>query len=282
MERGVRPGGVTEMTTPVGVVVELLGGLRVSLDGRSVTAADWPRRAQELVALLALADHRRLARDRVLEHLWPHLDGRAGAANLRKAAHHARRALGAQEAVVLKGGTVVLFPGRPITTDVEAFLRRATDALRSGDPARCAEAAATCAGELLPDALYEGWTQDARRQVHARLVDLLRRSGDLERLIEIEPTDEAASRELMRANIEAGRRHAAIRCMSGCGSPSSASWGPGPTLRLGRSTSAAPPACGWVSPCSWAASESWPLPWASLGASWVVGPPPCWSAGRSG
>lgn len=203
---------MTGVTAPVGVVeVELLGDLRVRLDGRSVTAAEWPRRAQELVALLALADDRRLVRDRVLEHLWPHLDGRAGAANLRKAAHHARRALGVQAAVVLRGGTVELFPGRTVTTDVEAFLGRAADALGSGDAARCAEVAATAAGELLPDARYASWTQDVRRQVHARLVELLRRGGDLERLLEVEPTDEAACRELMRAAIDAGQRHVAIR-----------------------------------------------------------------------
>jgi len=208
----VSNGGAIKVTAPAGAVdVELLGGLRVRRDGRSVPAADWPRRAQELVALLALADDRRLARDRVLEHLWPHLDPRAGAANLRKAAHHARRALGAREAVVLRGGTVELFPERVVSTDVETFLRRATDALRTGDPTRCAAVAATCSGELLPDALYASWTQDIRRRVHARLAELLRRGGDLERLLEVEPTDEAACRELMRAAIDAGQRHAAIR-----------------------------------------------------------------------
>ena len=95
--------------------------------------------------------------------------------------------------------------------DVETFLRRATDALRTGDPTRCAAVAATCSGELLPDALYASWTQDIRRRVHARLAELLRRGGDLERLLEVEPTDEAACRELMRAAIDAGQRHAAIR-----------------------------------------------------------------------
>jgi DNA-binding SARP family transcriptional activator len=189
----------------------MLGPMSVELQGRSVAAARWPRRAQELVALLALAEDRRLARDRVLEYLWPHLDGPAGAANLRKAAHHARRALDDQEAVVLRGGGVELFPAREVTTDVESFLRSASDALRTGDPGRCADVARLCAGELLPDMLYEAWTQDDRRRVQARLAELLRRSGDLERLMEIEPTDEVACRELMRAAIEAGRRHVAIR-----------------------------------------------------------------------
>ena len=75
--------------------IEMLGQFRIVLDDRQVTVRDWPsRRAHELVALLALADGRTLLRDQVVERLWPHLGAEAGAANLRKAAHHARRALG--------------------------------------------------------------------------------------------------------------------------------------------------------------------------------------------
>jgi DNA-binding SARP family transcriptional activator/tetratricopeptide (TPR) repeat protein len=191
--------------------VEFLGGFRVRDGDREVLEGDWPaRRAQELVALLALTDGRRLVRDRVLEHLWPHLDARAGAANLRKAAYHARRVLGDPEAVVLRSGTVELFPGRKVTTDVEAFLAAAAAALGGGDPAACERVAATCTGELLPGSPYESWTQDARRAVHARRVELLRQAGDLERLLEAEPTDEVACRALMRAAIERGQRHVAI------------------------------------------------------------------------
>ena len=191
--------------------VELLGCFRVRDGEREVTEGDWPaRRAQELVALLALTEGRRLVRDRVLEHLWPHLDARAGAANLRKAAHHARRVLGDPDAVVLRSGTVELFPGRRVMTDVEAFLAAAAAALGGGDPATCERVAAMCTGELLPGSPYESWTQDARRAVHARRVELLRQAGDLERLLEAEPTDEVACRALMRLAIEGGQRHVAI------------------------------------------------------------------------
>ena len=191
--------------------VELLGCFRVRDGDWEVLEGDWPaRRAQELVALLALTEGRRLVRDRVLEHLWPHLDARAGAANLRKAAHHARRVLGDRDAVVLRSGTVELFPGRKLTTDVEAFLAAAAAALTGGDPAACERVAATCTGELLPGSLYESWTQDARRAVHARRVELLRQAGDLERLLEADPTDEVACRALMRPAIERGQRHVAI------------------------------------------------------------------------
>ena len=104
------------------VQVELLGRFRVVVGEREV--ADWStRRAQELVQVLALTHGRRMARDQIIEQLWPHLGAKAGAANLRKAAHHARRALGDPEAVALRAGNVELFPGRTVSTDVEYFLR---------------------------------------------------------------------------------------------------------------------------------------------------------------
>lgn len=192
--------------------IEMLGQFRIVLDDRQVTARDWPsRRAHALVALLALADGRTLLRDQVVEQLWPHLGAEAGAANLCKAAHHARRTLGHQEAIVLRSGRVELLPARSVSVDVEDFVRDAQLALRDADADTCAKVAARCPGELLPDAPYESWTQEPRWQVHAHRTELLRRAGDWQRLMEVEPTDEAACRELMRTAIDAGRRHVAIR-----------------------------------------------------------------------
>lgn len=194
------------------VQIEMLGRFRVHVGEREISEGDWPaRRARELVALLALADGHRLLRDQVVEQLWPHLGADAGAANLRKAAHHARRALDDPEAIVLRSGRVELFPARAVVVDVERFLRDADVALRSADDDAPASAAARCPDPLLPDMPYEAWTQEKRRLVHARLTDLLRRGGDWTALMELEPTDESACRELMRAAIEAGQRHIAIR-----------------------------------------------------------------------
>ncbi len=194
------------------VRIEVLGGFRTVLPDRAVEADAWPtRRAQELVALLALAEGRRLPRDHVIEQLWPHLTADAGAANLRKAAHHARRVLDSPEAVVLRGGSVHLLPDHDVEVDAPLFLREADRALATADAQACAAVAATCVGQVLPDSPYEIWAQDARRQVHARLTALLGRAGDWERLLEIEPTDEGACRELMQEALDDGRRHVAIR-----------------------------------------------------------------------
>ncbi|MCX6464696.1 MAG: AAA family ATPase, partial [Pseudonocardiales bacterium] len=147
----------------------------------------------------------------MVDALWPHLAGPAGAANLRKAAHHARRALGDPRAVTLRSGQVELWPGRALETDVDCFERAADEALRGDDPAACAKAAALCTGELLPDALYEDWTRDRREHLQARHRALLRGAGDWERLLEVDPTDEAACRALMRGALDRGNRAAAIR-----------------------------------------------------------------------
>lgn len=90
------------------------------------------------------------------------------------------------------------------------FMRDAERVLREPDPVSCARVAAGFGGELLPGSPYEAWAQEPRRRVHARLCELLRASGDWERLFEVEPTDEAACRQLMREAVDAGRRHAAI------------------------------------------------------------------------
>ena len=194
------------------VHIKMLGRFRVVLEGREIAESDWPaRRAHELVALLALADGHRLLRDQVIEQLWPHLGAEAGAANLRKAAHHARRTLDDPDAIVLRSGRVELFPARTVTVDVECFLHEAESALRDPDTRISATTAAACPGELLPDTPYEAWTQEPRRQVHARLTELLRRGGAWEQLMDLEPTDEAACRALMEAAIDAGQRHVAIR-----------------------------------------------------------------------
>ena len=72
-------------------------------------------------------------------------------------------------------------------------------------------AASAYTGDLLPEALYEEWTQAPRERLRSRYVELLRRSGQWERLVEVEPTDEPAYRELMRREVADGSRPAAIR-----------------------------------------------------------------------
>src|SRR6185503_19534031 len=109
------------------------------------------------------------------------LPGDAGLANLHKAAHHARRALGDRRAVVLRQGFVELAPDADVSTDVERFERG------DGYP-----------GPLLPDDRYEEWAIATRDRLHARHIERLRREQRWEELLAADPADEQAHRELMR------------------------------------------------------------------------------------
>lgn len=195
--------------------IRLLGGFAVAVDGVEVADDAWPSlRAAQLVQLLAMADGQRLPREQVIDALWPQLDPEAGAANLRKAAHHARLAMRGADAVALRGGQVVLGPGRTVVVDAARFEQRAAAALARGDAAACAEAARAYGGALLPGSPYESWADALRTRLHGCHLALLRASAQWERLAEADPTDEHAHRELMRRELAAGRRAAAIRWYS--------------------------------------------------------------------
>lgn len=176
------------------VEISLLGGFRVVADGREARFEH--RRAADLVKLLALAVPHRLPRDRVVEALWPGLGADSGAANLHKAASNARRALGHRQAVVLRTGLVELAPGAEIVTDVARF--------EAGDDS-------AYAGPLLPDDAYEPWTLAERERLQDRHAARLRRRGRWTDVVALDPADETAWRELVRACLEDGDRLGAAR-----------------------------------------------------------------------
>ena len=192
--------------------VFLLGRFAVAVDGALLPAERWPSlRSTHLVQLLCLAPRHRMTRDEVIDTLWPQLEPEAGAANLRKAAHHARQALGRHDSVVLQAGLVLLWPERPLSVDAERFLQRAEAALAQRDPAECADAAGGYAGELLPGARFEPWTEATRERLRERHLQLLRASGQWEQLAQQDPEDEPAHRALMQRELAAGNRAAALR-----------------------------------------------------------------------
>ena len=198
---------------PGPVSIRLLGQFRVSVGGQGdeTKSQQLSRRAAELLQLLSLQPQRSLMNEQVVEALWPHLDPDAGSANLRKAAHHARQFVGQPDALVLRGGCVLLLPDREVDCDAVRFERAADDALASGDARACNSAADIYGGDLLPEARYEAWTQAPRQRLRDKYLRLLRQAGQLERLVHEDPTDEAAHLQLMREELAAGRRSSALR-----------------------------------------------------------------------
>ncbi|WP_332777672.1 ATP-binding protein [Polaromonas sp.] len=196
---------------PARLDVHLLGRFAVAVDGVDLPADRWPGlRATHLVQLLSLQPSKRATRDLVIDALWPQLEPDAGAANLRKALHHARQALGRHDAIALQDGELVLWPAGTVEVDADTFEHSAVQSLRQQDAAACADAIDLYSGDLLPGSRYEAWTESARERLRARCLELLRASAQWERLAQLEPTDEAAHRALMRQALDAGNRATAL------------------------------------------------------------------------
>src|SRR5215210_6514580 len=79
-------GGVSEA-----VRVRMLGGFSVSVGAKTIEEGKWRlRKAAGLVKLLALEPGHRMHREQLMDVLWPELEEKAQANNLRYALHHAR------------------------------------------------------------------------------------------------------------------------------------------------------------------------------------------------
>jgi DNA-binding SARP family transcriptional activator len=190
----------------------LLGHFHVRIDGVDVPSEAWRQgRAAALVKLLALSPRKRLSRDEAIEALWPGVSPEAGGTNVRKAVHFARRALGGEETIGVRSGSIELWPNGPIATDVDRFEEASAAALASSDASAFRQASELYAGDLLPDDRSELWCDDRRRALRETYLSVLRGAGQWARLLELDPTDEEAHRELMRSHLDAGNRREAIR-----------------------------------------------------------------------
>jgi len=192
--------------------IRLLGDFSVEVDGQVIPSAAWPRRhAAELVKLLALRPGRQLHRERVMDSLWPDLSVEEAAPRLYKAAHFSRKVLGRDDAIVLRGDVVTLFPGVDVEVDALVFDAAAESALNNGSVAAAQAVLAAFTGELLPHDLYEPWLDDLRERLRLRHQLLLRQAERWEDLLATDPADEEAHVALMRTHVQAGALRAALQ-----------------------------------------------------------------------
>jgi DNA-binding SARP family transcriptional activator len=202
---------------PVRLGVRLLGIVEIILDGRRLRAFN-SLRLQRFLALLAL--RRDLQhRSRLAFELWPDSDERQAHTNLRKLLHEFRHSLpDTDQFVQIDNKTVRWIPTGPSEVDVLRF----RDAIAAGD---LELAARLYSGDLLP-ACYDNWVLDERAKLRAEACGALMRLTEeaagrhdhkatisyAQRIIELEPTDEAAVRIQMEAHLALGERAAALRC----------------------------------------------------------------------
>lgn len=193
------------------VAVELLGELRVTIDGTTRGPSVWRRRdAVALVKLLALTPDHRMHRDRVLDLLWPDVPPEEAAPRLHKAAYYARQASAAPDAVVLRDDLVSLFPGREVDVDAEGWEVSAQAALDAEDAAIAARLVEQMPAQPLEQHLYEEWAIPTRDRLDLLRRRLLRMAGCWEELLSLDATDEEAHLALMRGHVASGDRAAAL------------------------------------------------------------------------
>ncbi|HST65806.1 MAG TPA: BTAD domain-containing putative transcriptional regulator [Mycobacteriales bacterium] len=216
------------------ITVRTLGAFQVHRRGDRIRSAEWrSKKARDLFKILLSARGRPIARERLVELLWPGDPPERTANRLSVLLSTLRGVLDPQRVVPDPGPIVadrdtVAVDLAAIAVDIEAFLSLAATARtadRNDDPAaldllHAADTAWT--GEYLPDDVYEEWADQQRdtvRTTHVAILRaLLRRSGDpderqrhLLRLIHHDPYDEQAHQDLVATLRGAGRHGEAER-----------------------------------------------------------------------
>ena len=207
------------------LTVELLGQVRIGVDGRPVEGLPNPR----LLAYLVVHRDRVLTRQQVAFALWPDSGDAQALTNLRRELHLLRRTLPDAEAVLaLDGRTLRWRADAPVRLDVEAF-EAAAELGRAGDPAALAEAVELYRGDLLPT-LYDDWVGPLRERLRDRygetLEQLIARREErrdyraavelARRLVAHDPLRERAYGLQMRLAVLLGDRSAALQAYHAC------------------------------------------------------------------
>lgn len=197
-----------------GARVEVLGRFTVTSHGREVPTGEWgSRRARTLLKRLVVARGRPLAREELIELLWPgEFDPPRLGARLSVQLSAVRR--------VLDGG--VIADRQTVALDLDHVETDLEHLLSAPDDAAVLDA---YGGELLPEDRYEEWTLETREQVRSYIVLAARREleraragKDLEQvvsvahlLIDLDRYDEAAHRALVETRLALGDRTGARR-----------------------------------------------------------------------
>jgi DNA-binding SARP family transcriptional activator len=158
-----------------GLLVQLLGPVIVTVDGRRIDDRAWrSRKAREVLVVLALAGEAGRRRDEVIEAVWPERDPAKGRSLLRTALADVRRILeparppGEQSRFLVSHGDRLTLAAR---TDLSSAERERQQAA-AGEPGALAAAWALFRGELVADDPYADSLADARRSAEQLRVEL--------------------------------------------------------------------------------------------------------------
>lgn len=216
--------------SPAPLAVQTLGGFRVVRDGEPIPPDAWKsKKARDLLKILAARRGRPVARDEIIEALWPEEDpNRTGnrlsvALSTLRSVIDRERNLPPDHFVGAADGALRLSLDA-VELDVQSFLSTAQAGLRlwkSGvrDEAlpllELAEAAYT--GDFLEEDRYEDWAESLRNETRAVYVEILRVLAEATqaskyflRIIDRDPYDEPAHLGLITA-LHRARAHGEAR-----------------------------------------------------------------------
>jgi TolB-like protein len=202
--------------------LRLLGPLSLAIDGRELHQL--PRKADALLALLALQPGRPIARETVADFLWTDRGPEQARHSLRQTLLVLRRSVG--DGLILGEGNSLVIPWGTLAVDAIEFEARAA----SSDRDVLAEAAALYRGVLLENRApvatrFDDWLAVERSRFAALAATILRRlaaargaAGEFEtaiaaamRLLAIDNLREDSHRLLIELLARAGRRGEALR-----------------------------------------------------------------------
>lgn len=204
------------------LVVRVLGCVEIQVGDRTVGPAQWKyARGRDLLLYLACVG--RASRGKLGEAFWPGVAAENQRNSLNVCLHWLRRALGAHDWVLYRGGAYELNPARTLHCDLHAFERLLVAAdCAHADPAeqlRALDAAlALVRGPVLDDVVEGQWHQPLRVQVQRRMEEARLRAGNLglacgdaqgaarrfEAVLVDDALNEAAVQGLMRAQAAQG------------------------------------------------------------------------------
>ncbi len=208
---------------PVGLRIEMLGGLRVYVGGEPIPAEAWKRRrARDIFAYLVSLRGRSVPRSRLVDLYWPETDADAAHDNLRVTISAIRKALG--DVVKFEANGYRFVPPHQTVVDIEQFdlhVDAARQAVARGDldeaRRRFMQSSELYRGEFLDGLEDGGWQWRERERLRAACLETLRwlahdREGDqsirrlaLDRLLEIAPFDLDALRMRLDVMVEEAR-----------------------------------------------------------------------------
>lgn len=210
----------------------LLGPFQVTLDGQPVRGLE--SRARALLAYLAAEADWPHARETLAGLLWPDCPDRAALSNLRYTLSNLRLAIGDRSAsppfLCITRSTIQLNRASDQERDLEGLADLSNLTYDQLERALSIYRGAFLEGLSCGSAPFEEWVLFKREQIGQQVLAALRRLSahyaqrgeharaafSARRQIELEPWDEEAHRQLMRALALAGQRGAALAQYEAC------------------------------------------------------------------